>query len=430
MCLQIRSRLQQTQEVVTNPVTSFRWVAVSACFLLSGFVFSDNQKIHLQKALAGSKSFSTGLAQVSLDTTDLGKLVEHSLKDAVYPNGLYQSFFGIHYESMGADSLLHSSVGRTHSQGFAGDRTDWTNLSPSKPLRSGAEADTYAVDYSNPQILPFLTVEQILIIPSDSGRSIGLQFVVHVTADSGDTLKNAKMIFGYDADLGSQTGGYGDDLSEAINDSVQLLYAFDAAGDLVTGVSYRSGGQAHLGGNILGLHQTVNRIGGPPNLPDSVLLGMINNPIFNPTAPPGDVSLYWVVSLGTYSDTVSDTIRFSLVNGHTKTDIRNAELARHSGAAVSRQPMSFMLFKNYPNPFNPSTTIAYRLEKETNFELSIYNMVGQRIRILEKGRHDAGIYNIVWDGRDDAGKTVSSGVYIYRLSDRVHSTSRKLLLLK
>jgi len=409
----------------------FRWVAASASLLLSGFIFSDNQKVGLQKSLTGSKSFSTGLAQVALDTSDLGKLVEHSLKGAAFPNGLYQTFFGLTYESMGPDSLLHSGVARTHGQGFPGDKTDWISETFSQKFRSSAEGDTYAVKYSNLRVIDFLSVEEILRIPSDSGRAIGLEFVFHVTLDSGDTIRNAAMIFGYDADLGSQTGGYGDDESgSVIEDSLQLLYACDATGDLVTGLSYQSGGSSHAGGNILGFHQTVNRLGAPSSIVDSVLLNLIQAPSFSLSAPPGDVSLYWVVNLGTYADTLSDTVRFLLVNGHTRSEVENAALGRNAPAVLPSRSLSFALLPNYPNPFNPATLITYELFEATEIELSVYNVLGQKIRKLERGHRESGSHTVTWDGRNDRGHEVGSGVYFYRLSSPDQHVTRKMTLLK
>lgn len=404
----------------------FHWVAVSVSMILSGFVFlPGQQKSGLSKPLARARTFSTGMAQVSADTVDIGNLVEHSLQGAQYPNGLYQTFFGLHYESMGPDSLLHSSVARTHGQEFPGDRSDW--IVQSRRFRSGAEADTYSVV----DFIEFLETEQVLIVPKDSGRAIGVEFIFHVTLDSGDTIKNAAMVFGYDADLGSPTGGYGDDESEAIlSDSLKILYGFDASEDLFTGLSYRSGGRAMYPGNILGFHQTVNRQGAPSNVVDSVLIEMIQSPLFDVGIGIGDVSLYWVVSLGDYADTLSDTVRFSLVNGRSRDDIRSANLQRRDVRAVAPGPFLFELSENFPNPFNPVTTITYRLEESGDIDISVFNLMGQKVRTLVRGRVESGRHVVIWNGRDDEGRLVSSGVYLYRLHGERHSITRKMMLLK
>jgi hypothetical protein len=89
----------------------------------------------------------------------------------------------------------------------------------------------------------------------------------------------------------------------------------------------------------------------------------------------------------------------------------------------------YELYQNYPNPFNPSTTISYQLPKLSQVKLTIYNMLGQEVRRLVHARMPAGRYDVAWDGRDEDGKIVSSGVYLYRLqAGRVVETRQMLLL--
>jgi len=75
----------------------------------------------------------------------------------------------------------------------------------------------------------------------------------------------------------------------------------------------------------------------------------------------------------------------------------------------------FELMPNYPNPFNAETTIGYALSRTTQVRLAVYNTLGQTVRTLVDGERPAGMQSVVWDGRDDAGLTVASGVYLYRL---------------
>jgi len=90
----------------------------------------------------------------------------------------------------------------------------------------------------------------------------------------------------------------------------------------------------------------------------------------------------------------------------------------------------FALQQNYPNPFNPSTMISYQLASESEVELTIYNMLGQEIRKLIAQHQPAGTHQIQWNGRDEAGHQVGSGVYIYKLIAGEFVQSRKMLLLK
>ncbi len=96
----------------------------------------------------------------------------------------------------------------------------------------------------------------------------------------------------------------------------------------------------------------------------------------------------------------------------------------------SLMPEQAALEQNYPNPFNPKTAISYQLSALSEVELSIYNLLGQKVRTLVQARQPAGRYEIAWDGRDEAGREVGSGVYIYRLRAGEFSQSRKMLLIR
>lgn len=85
---------------------------------------------------------------------------------------------------------------------------------------------------------------------------------------------------------------------------------------------------------------------------------------------------------------------------------------------------------NYPNPFNPETQIAYSLENSENVELSIYNAKGMLINKLLSGYQDSGRHIEIWDGKNSAGETVSSGVYFYRLVAGNKVFSKKMMLIK
>jgi hypothetical protein len=93
-------------------------------------------------------------------------------------------------------------------------------------------------------------------------------------------------------------------------------------------------------------------------------------------------------------------------------------------------PRSFALMQNYPNPFNPSTTIEYSLERRAQVTLNIYDVLGQSVKRLVDESKSAGEYRVVWDGRNESGKSVASGVYFYRLEVNNHVDSKKMILLK
>ena len=95
-------------------------------------------------------------------------------------------------------------------------------------------------------------------------------------------------------------------------------------------------------------------------------------------------------------------------------------------------PDEFALEPNYPNPFNPTTRIQYRLPVEAQVKLVVYNVLGQAIRTLVDQELTAGTHQVVWDGRDNSGVTVASGVYFYVLQSVDHNINqtRSMLLVK
>ena len=95
-------------------------------------------------------------------------------------------------------------------------------------------------------------------------------------------------------------------------------------------------------------------------------------------------------------------------------------------------PHAFQLSQNYPNPFNPTTIIHYSISSNqpTQACISIYNILGQRVRTLVDETKRAGNYEAIWDGKDDKEKEVASGIYFYQLTAGKYSESKKMLLLK
>ncbi|MFQ6113390.1 MAG: FlgD immunoglobulin-like domain containing protein [bacterium] len=96
-------------------------------------------------------------------------------------------------------------------------------------------------------------------------------------------------------------------------------------------------------------------------------------------------------------------------------------------------PVEFSLAQNYPNPFNPSTIITYTIPQSvslTTTRLEIFNMLGQKVRTLVNEQQPSGSYSVEWNGRDDSGELLASGVYMYRLSVGEFVDIKKMSLLK
>lgn len=98
-----------------------------------------------------------------------------------------------------------------------------------------------------------------------------------------------------------------------------------------------------------------------------------------------------------------------------------------TGAVI---PDEFRLYANYPNPFNPITTIRYDLPEATDIKLTVYHINGQKVSTLIDAHQSAGQKSFIWDGRNDAGQRVSSGTYICKIYAGHFSHSIKMLLMK
>ncbi len=89
-----------------------------------------------------------------------------------------------------------------------------------------------------------------------------------------------------------------------------------------------------------------------------------------------------------------------------------------------------ILVGNYPNPFNPTTTVRFALKEKANVTLKVYNIKGQLVKTLTNGKMEAGVHEIVWDGKDDNNHSVGSGVYMFRMVTPDYEKTNKALLLK
>jgi hypothetical protein len=98
--------------------------------------------------------------------------------------------------------------------------------------------------------------------------------------------------------------------------------------------------------------------------------------------------------------------------------------------APSELPLQFELQQNFPNPFNLSTQIRFSIPYDSDLQLTVYNILGQRVITLADGRYSRGRHTIRWAGRDQYGRVVSSGIYVYKLKADAYTESRKMVLIK
>jgi len=110
----------------------------------------------------------------------------------------------------------------------------------------------------------------------------------------------------------------------------------------------------------------------------------------------------------------------------------NADIVRIKTSVKDQSPLSFVyrLEQNYPNPFNPETSIRYQLAKAGQVNLVIYNMLGQKVRTLVNGAKTLGNQAQVWDGKNDRGLIVPTGIYFYRLQSGAFTEVKKMLVVR
>jgi len=98
-------------------------------------------------------------------------------------------------------------------------------------------------------------------------------------------------------------------------------------------------------------------------------------------------------------------------------------------------PPNFALLQNYPNPFNPETWIPFQLAQDAPVTIKIYSASGKLIRLMQLGDHNAGVYSAkdksaYWDGRNQSGESVTSGMYFYTLEAGGFRATRRMLIMK
>jgi hypothetical protein len=129
------------------------------------------------------------------------------------------------------------------------------------------------------------------------------------------------------------------------------------------------------------------------------------------------------------AEQVGDTLAiFSVTDGEFSV-FDTVHITIHQPVSVSL-PVEYALHQNVPNPFNPNTTIPYDVATGGTVSLTIYDMSGRVVRSLVSGHRQSGMHEVVWDARDDKGRQVSSGVYVYRIESSDYRRARRMLLIR
>ena len=154
---------------------------------------------------------------------------------------------------------------------------------------------------------------------------------------------------------------------------------------------------------------------------------------FSETYASGDITVYGTVVQREHIPVAGAKLTFYSDSGDTVTSYTDEKgnysaVLNHQTSVDAENPQGIILRQNYPNPFNPSTTIEFILNRPSDIQLDIYNILGQKVRMLTKGYKSAGTHLHQWDGADNNGKAVSAGIYIYTLHTDGFTLSGRMTL--
>jgi hypothetical protein len=151
-----------------------------------------------------------------------------------------------------------------------------------------------------------------------------------------------------------------------------------------------------------------------------------SNMIFNAYSPSGEV---WQITAYGSPDGSPGTAAVGSFNSEWTN-----EVVTSIGDQIANRPATFTLGQNFPNPFNPSTTVRFSLPEAAHVTVKVFNVIGQEVATLVDGRREIGTHETVWNGKSTSGAEVGTGVYFYKMEARTsqatYSTLKKMVLLK
>ncbi|MCK5051914.1 MAG: T9SS type A sorting domain-containing protein [Candidatus Cloacimonetes bacterium] len=120
----------------------------------------------------------------------------------------------------------------------------------------------------------------------------------------------------------------------------------------------------------------------------------------------------------------------TIYDGDWESEMSNGAFVAHTDVDNLLKPEVTELTGNYPNPFNPTTTISFSTNEAGYVSINIYNMKGQLVKTLVNEYLDAAFHNVSWNGKDNSSKTVSSGIYFYKMKSSSYTSTKKMILMK
>ena len=168
-------------------------------------------------------------------------------------------------------------------------------------------------------------------------------------------------------------------------------------------------------------------------MPDRQIVTVTDDSILVPYTDFSD--LYWPAEFFMLPR-ITGKISLAVTDGNDTIPAANTDrtlfIDRYSYLGVYKDgvPTEFGLHENYPNPFNPTTTLRFDLPEVSNLTLTIYNMLGQKVKTFSMQSIPPGYHSVTWDATNDYGEQVGAGVYLYQLQTKDFVKTRKMVLLK
>jgi hypothetical protein len=168
---------------------------------------------------------------------------------------------------------------------------------------------------------------------------------------------------------------------------------------------------------------------------------MVANLRFDKNSSAGKMNgVFYHLGGGTFGPATGDfvNLKFRLKTGEFRASdvtldkfvIVNRGAAYIPAEIKNQLPTNFALEQNYPNPFNSNTNINFELMEDSQVELSVYDILGRKIAMLQNGFLPAGTHSVTWNGRSDSGEQMATGIFFYRLQSSNFDETKKMLLVK
>ena len=171
---------------------------------------------------------------------------------------------------------------------------------------------------------------------------------------------------------------------------------------------------------------------------DTTCLGSVsNNSLFYGTIDPGETldqeAGFFMININDECEIGHEAyvvVNIMVMSDICWTDTVSFTIGEQLYSATESIPKEFSLSNAYPNPFNPFTTLSYDLPKDSFINLTVFDMMGRKIKTLVNGQQSAGIKTVKWNSTNEQGETVSAGVYLYKLKAESFIETKKMVLLK